>query len=161
MSDSRETARERIGPPLGRVASGLYIAAGKAGGTPLGMLCSFVEQAGFEPPMLMLAIGKGRPFLRVLDEGQPFGLNILSKDNGSLMKPFLKPDNPDPFSGLQTDEPVPGAIRLSDAWGYLACRPVRSMDSGDHQVYLAEVLDGSFSGEGEPMVRVRRDGFGY
>ncbi|HAA88643.1 MAG TPA: flavin reductase family protein, partial [Verrucomicrobiales bacterium] len=51
---------ERIGPALGKLPSGVYIATSTLDGEEVGMLASFVEQAGFEPPTITAAISAGR-----------------------------------------------------------------------------------------------------
>ncbi len=144
---------------MGKISSGLFVLTAVLDGKRAGMLCSFVEQAGFEPPMVTVAMGMDRPILAAMVEDVVFGLNILGKDDGGLMKPFMK--DADPFAGLETDESVPGAIRLTSAFAFLACRVRARCEGGDHVVVLAEVIDGAGGVEGEPMVRVRRDGFGY
>ena len=75
--------REKIAPALGKISSGLYVVTALVAGEPHGMLCSFVEQAGFEPPMITIAVGRGRPIGAALDGPGLFGLHVLSKENGA------------------------------------------------------------------------------
>ena len=51
---------ESIAPVLGRVASGIYILTIRNQDQETGMLASWVLQAGFEPPMVTVAVKKGR-----------------------------------------------------------------------------------------------------
>ena len=53
-------------------------------GQPVGMLCSFVEQAGFAPPMITLALAPDRPISPALVPGGLFGLHILGKSNSEV-----------------------------------------------------------------------------
>jgi flavin reductase (DIM6/NTAB) family NADH-FMN oxidoreductase RutF len=153
--------RDRIGPALGKIASGLYIATAYFNGAPVGMLCSFVEQAGFNPPMISAAFGKDRPILEALNGDGVFGLNILSKENGPLIKSFSRSDLPDPFEGHARVENEQ-APQFADAWAFLICKVVNQMNAGDHVLYLAEVMDGVLQKEKqEAMVRIRQNGFGY
>ena len=48
---------ERIGAALGKIPSGVFIATSTHDGEEIGMLASFVEQAGFNPPTITVAIG--------------------------------------------------------------------------------------------------------
>lgn len=152
----------RIGPALGKVASGLYVATGITQGEPVGMLCSFVEQASFEPPMISLAIAPGRPITAVLDAGEPFGLHVLSKDDNALLKSFARGSTPESFARHAM---VPNAYHVpqfAEAWAFLVGRVVTSIPAGDHTLYLAEVLDGALQHEGrEANVRLRPNGFTY
>lgn len=154
--------REKIGPAIGKVASGLYVATAQIGETPLGMLCSFVEQCSFNPPMISLAIAKDRPILQALDGHGLFGLHSLSQNNTALMKSFLHPHEGDPFSKHPTEENLFGIPQLTEAWTFLACKVAGKMVTGDHVLYTAEVFDGQIQHPGqEAMIRVRADGFDY
>ncbi len=62
-------ARNRIAPALGKIPSGIFVATAVVENAPIGMLCSFVEQAGFEPPMISIALGLDRPLRPVLELG--------------------------------------------------------------------------------------------
>ena len=152
----------QLGKALGKIASGLYILTARRDGAPLGMLCSFVEQAGFEPPMVSVAVGLGRPVTAALDGAGLFGLNILSKSNGALMKTFARPNPPDAFTTHPLATNRFDLPQFSEAWAFLACKVTGSVRTGDHIVYVAEVLDGTLQQEHEePMIRVRAHGFGY
>jgi flavin reductase (DIM6/NTAB) family NADH-FMN oxidoreductase RutF len=154
--------REAIGPALGKIASGLYIATARVSGEPVGMLCSFVEQAGFEPPMISVAIGAGRPITAALDGDGHFGLHILAKENTALLKSFARGGTPESFAAHEQVENTSGVPHFAEAWAFLLCKVVGKLPAGDHVVYVAEVLDGALQKEsGEPMVRVRANGFGY
>jgi flavin reductase (DIM6/NTAB) family NADH-FMN oxidoreductase RutF len=153
---------ERIGPALGKIPSGLFIATATIHGAPMGMLCSFVEQAGFQPPMISMAVGYGRPITEALDGPGIFGLHILGKENTPLLKAFARGDNPAAFAEHALIENDHGVPQFADAWAFLVAKVAGRLSAGDHILYLAEVLDGALQKEGqEPQVRVRANGFGY
>ena len=153
--------RNSVAPALGRIVSGIYIATGYHEGEPTGMLCSFVEQAGFEPPMITIAVSAGRRLGDAIEESGKVGLNVLSIANTDLMKAFSNRSE-SPFDSLALTENQYELPQLSTALAFLACEIRNSMESGDHRVYLAEVIDGELmDDDGEPMVRIRRDGFRY
>lgn len=154
--------RERLAPALGKISSGLYIATARINDTPVGMLCSFVEQAGFEPPLVSLAIAPGRPISPVLDSGSPFALHVLSKENNELLKSFARGGTPESFAGHALVENEYGLPVFAEAWAYLIARVVGQLPAGDHTLYLAEILDGALQHEGQQAsTRVRANGFGY
>jgi len=155
--------KEKLAPALGKITSGLYIATGLHDQQQVGMLCSFIEQAGFDPPMVTIAVQPGRMLHAAIETSGHFGLNVLGENDTSLMKPFTQGDNPDPFADLAlipNDHALP---QLADALAFLACRVVGSLRcGGDHIVYMAEVFDGELlEEEDKPMVRIRRNGFSY
>ncbi len=126
------------------------------------MLCSFVEQAGFAPPMISLAIAPGRPISAALEGDGMIGLHILGKQNNALVKSFARGSTPESFAGHPLVENAFGVPQFAEAWAFLACHVLNWIPAGDHILYVAEVLDGALQHEGdEPMTRTRRDGFGY
>ena len=64
--------------------------------------------------------------------------------------------------GKPLEENDHGIPQLSEALAFLACKVTGSVAAGDHIVYVAEVIDGVLQDDsGTPMVRIRRNGFGY
>ncbi|HUF60464.1 MAG TPA: flavin reductase family protein [Verrucomicrobiales bacterium] len=154
--------RERVGAALGTISSGLYIVTGHLDGEPTGMLCSFLEQASFSPPMLTLALRADRRLAQALQESGRVGINVLGEDDQDLMRRFANPNNTDPFAGISV-EPEPADLpRLSGALAFLAATLRGTLDAGDHRVHLLEITDGCLQNPaGRPMIRVRRNGFQY
>ena len=157
-----EETKARLGPALGKIPSGLYITTAADAGRPLGMLSSFIEQAGFEPPMLSMAVAGERPIRRVIEQSGRFGVNILAKSSSAVMKPFARNDIAEPFAGLELRENAHGLPQLDAAMAFLACRLRGQLDAGDHVLMLGEVVDGEIHDpNAEPMVRIRANGFAY
>jgi flavin reductase (DIM6/NTAB) family NADH-FMN oxidoreductase RutF len=151
-----------LSPALGKIASGLYIATARIAGAPIGMLCSFVEQASFEPPMITLAIAPGRPITPALEGDGLFGLHVLSKNNNALLKSFARGGTAESFAGHELIENSFGIPQFAEAWAFLVGKVRQQIPAGDHTLYLAEILSGSLQKQGEePMIRVRSNGFGY
>ena len=51
---------------------------------------------------------------------------------------------------------------LKDAVGHLECEPVRHVDSGDHRIFLANVVRGRLNhSDLAPMVHIRKSGAKY
>jgi hypothetical protein len=153
---------EGLKAALGKIPSGLYAVGATLGERRLGMLCSFVEQAGFEPPMISLALGKDRPLREALDHGGLFSVNILGADDKKIMAAFASGREEDPFAAFPLIENGRNLPQLSDALAWLACRPCGFVPAGDHVVYVAEVVEACLHREGaEPMIRVRKNGLLY
>lgn len=153
--------RDSLSHALAKVASGMYITTGNIGGARIGMLSSFIEQTSFEPPMISLAIGRDRPMLAALDQEGVFAVNTLGEHNRELLRLFMKAEG-DPFAGHALVENPHGVPIFAEALAWLVCRVVGKMETGDHWLYVAEVLEGSLQKEHEqPMVRIRRNGFSY
>jgi len=151
-------------PVLGRVPSGIFILTVGTGERATGMLASWVQQAGFEPPMISLAVKLGRYVCDWLTEGQPFVLNLVGESQSAFLKHFsrgFEPSEP-AFTGVPITHCRRGVPILSNAIGHLECEPVGHVDSGDHRVFLAKVVRGRLNQtHSRPMVHVRKSGGKY
>ena len=128
------------------------------------MLASWVMQAGFEPPMVSVAVKQGRYVCDWLTAGQPFVLNLVGEAQTNLLKHFGKGFEPGApaFEGLAITHCARGVPILNDALGHLECEPVRHVDSGDHRIFLAKVVRGKLlDADAKPMVHIRKSGANY
>lgn len=151
-------------PVLGRVPSGIFILTVGTGNRATGMLASWVMQAGFEPPMVTIAVKSGRYVEEWITRGDPFVLNLVADKQSDLLKHFGKGFEPgEPaFEGLKIRHCPRAVPILEDCLGHLECEPVSHVDSGDHRVFLAKVVRGSLqNNEATPMVHIRKSGANY
>ena len=148
---------------LGRLPSGLFILTTRQGDQETGMLISWVMQAGFQPPMITVAVRQARFVAEWLTAGAPFVLNLLSDQQKSLVAHFGRGfEAAEPaFVGLQIDRTPGGLPILQQSVGHLECTPKSHVDSGDHRIFLAEVTDGHFANDHGPLVHIRRSGMHY
>jgi flavin reductase (DIM6/NTAB) family NADH-FMN oxidoreductase RutF len=149
---------------LGKVPSGLFILTVRHKDEETGMLASWVMQAGFEPPMLTVAVRKDRYVAAWLEAGSPFVLNqVPEPDAAHLLRHFARGFEPGApaFEGMaisRTEQRVPV---LEGSAGHLQCLPRGHVDSGDHRIFVAEIIDGQAVADRPPMVHVRRTGLRY
>ena len=171
------TSEESVAAILGRVPSGVYVLTAREGENETGVLVSWVMQAGFEPPMVSVAIRKGRYVIDWLTKvdgnvselaggdapGAPFVLNVLAEGAARMLQHFGRGFGPDEpaFEGIGLNRSPSGAAILTDALGHLECEAVGRTETPDHYILLARVTGGSLAGAGKPMVHVRKDGFRY
>lgn len=156
--------KEKVGPAMGRIASGVYIVTVGGGADKAdkdGMLATWICQGGFAPPSVVVAVNKQRDILARLSSGAHFAINVLSKNNMDIFKAFAKPHNEGKFEGLDlvagTECPV-----FAKAISYMTLKVTNTMDAGDHQIILGEVVDGgALNVQDEPMTHLRKDGFQY
>jgi flavin reductase (DIM6/NTAB) family NADH-FMN oxidoreductase RutF len=151
-------------PVLGRIPSGIFILTVGKGERATGMLSSWVMQAGFEPPMVSVAVRLRRYVCDWITEGQPFVLNLVGERQIGLMKHFAKGFEPGQpaFEGLALSDDARGVPILRDAIGHLECEPVRHTDSGDHRIFVAKVVGGELrQADIAPNVHIRRSGAKY
>jgi len=129
------------------------------------MLASWVMQAGFEPPLVSVAVGSSRDLLMAVRGGAAFAVNVLAESQKGLLGRFGKPpaEGEDPFAGLAIERTAGGVAALADAAAWLACRPVaEAVAAGsDHVVVVGRVEAARGTAAAEPLVHVRRNGLRY
>lgn len=149
---------------LGRIPSGLYILTTRRGERSTGMLASWVQQAGFEPPTLTVAVKRGRFVADWIGETGRFTLNQVRAGQKGLIRHFARGFEPDAeaFQGLALRDDARGGPVLADALAYLDAEVVDRLDGYDHHILLARVVGGAMLETGaEPMVHVRHNGMHY
>lgn len=161
MSDQPD---EAVGKAIGQIPSGIFILTSRDDGRQTGMLASWVQQVSFDPPMVSVAIARGRPVLALVNGSRCFGLCQIPKGDKVLMRRFASGVgiDDDPFLGLnmvpktKLDIPV-----LADALSYLECEVAHHVNTGaDHDLFVGRIVGGVYLG-GEPQVHIRKNGFQY
>lgn len=166
MSQSREPAavEAAIVSVLGRIPSGIFILTARRGQDETGMLASWVMQAGFHPPAISVAVGHGRYLADWLAEGSPLVLNVVAEHQKALLKHFGRGFSPGApaFEGLELLRDQRGVAILRDGTlGHLCCNVRSYADSGDHRIFIADVIDGQLTSEAVAMVHHRKSGLHY
>ena len=152
-----------LGAALGRIPSGLFIVTARRGEAETGLLASWVQQCGFDPPLVSLAIRRDRAVTAWLTEGASFTVNILDDTQTDMIAHFGKGfalDEP-AFHGLEVERPADGGPVLCEALAVLHCEVTSRCAAGDHDLFIGRVLSGRLLNDGHPMVHIRRSGFHY
>lgn len=155
----------QIAAALGRIPSGLFVITWREGETDRVMLASWVMQAGFEPPLVSVAVGLSRDLLAAARGGAGFVVNVLAENQRGLLARFGKPyaEGDDPFAGLTIGRTTDGVATFTDAPAWLACRMVAEavVTGGDHVMIVARVEAARGTADVGPLVHVRRSGLRY
>ena len=105
--------KKQVGKALGRVASGLYVVTAKYENKEDAVLASWVNQCSFDPPAVTIALATLRPIRLLVETSDAFIVNILPKDDMTLLKHFSRPPK-DIFKGcLLYTSPSPRDLSTS------------------------------------------------
>ncbi|MGE3174626.1 MAG: flavin reductase family protein [Planctomycetota bacterium] len=159
-----DAARAGIGRAMARLPSGLYVLTAGRGDAATGMLASWVQQIGFEPPTLIVALKKGRPIEQLVRDDGVFCLSVLCQSSKALMGHFARGFEPgEPaFTGLDVAVTASGVPYPRAAHAHLECAVrATALDWSDHTVVCAEVTGGDRRDDDQPLVHVRKNGFSY
>lgn len=166
-SPQSEQDRALLGAVLGRVPSGIFIVTARnAAGDETGMLASWVQQASFEPPIVSVAINRSRYLQQWVQEVPRLCINVVGKDQKEFLKHFGRGFEPGEaaFTGLDTTTTAGGLTALNGAIGYVEGEVTSQVDAGDHMLALVTLTCAGTAGDPvaeEPMVHIRKNGFGY
>jgi flavin reductase (DIM6/NTAB) family NADH-FMN oxidoreductase RutF len=158
---NQKSADQQVGDP-----ATVTINTGKhdAGILETGMLASWVMQAGFEPPMLSIAVRKDRYLAEWLEAKSPCVLNLLAEGQKKYLSHFGRgfAATEPAFVGLEIERDSRQVPILAEALGHLECEPRQHVDSGDHRIFLVEIVGGRLrSAEAAPAVHIRKSGLKY
>jgi flavin reductase (DIM6/NTAB) family NADH-FMN oxidoreductase RutF len=168
VASATSLSPDGLAAALGRIPSGLFIITWRETGGDRGMLASWVMQAGFDPPLVSVAVAPGRGLLAAIDAGTTFVVNVLADTQRPLLARFGKPPaaGEDLFAGLGVGRAACGAPTLEGAAAWLECTPVsRTAGSdavaADHVVVLARVSGAAAGPDAAPLVHLRKNGLRY
>lgn len=156
---------DRLFEALGRIPSGLFILTVRSGPRSTGMLASWVMQAGFDPPMVTVALADGRFVGDWVARSGRLVLNQVAEGDKALIRHFGRGFDPEDsaFEGLELGPAARGGQTLAGALGYLDLEVRGEVGGGTHRVFLAEVVGGSLlaGDEATPAVHLRKNGRRY
>lgn len=162
MPESSATALQLA---LGKVPSGLFILSIGHDERAFGMLVSWVQQAGFDPPSLTVALRRDRPVVEHATRAGAFTLSQIPEGGKSLLRHFARGSTGDEsiFQGVRT-QPISCSVGIvpEGAMTYLDLQITGHVDSGDHRILLATVTQGAIlDSAAAPMVHIRKSGSHY
>lgn len=163
MTEADDKLKQGIAGALGRIPSGLFILTAGHEDRRSGMLCSWVQQLCFEPPMLSVAVAKGRPIMPIISESRKFGICQIAKEDKVVLRKFSAGVNPgeDPFLSFDLVPTATGIPVFSSTLSYFECELAAHLDvEGDHDLFVGKVLAANTRG-GEPIVHLRSNGLRY
>ena len=126
-------------------------------GEPKGLLNQAFVGLSTEPPLVLISIDKTSRTLPHLQRHGAFVINFLRDGSADLATLFASKAD-DKFSGVRWEPspPARGAAILRDAsLAYAACVVTRTIEAGDHWVFIGSVEAGEVFG-GTPLMYYRR-----
>jgi len=133
---------------------GLYALTAREGDEFGMMTINFLTQSSFTPPMIAVAMEKDSNTRRLVEKNGHFAVNIFSREQRELAgllgrKNASKHHRMDGVSWSYG--PSTGAPIIDQVLGWLECRVEGRILSGDHTLYVAEVIGAGGAAEGEPL----------
>ena len=142
---------------------GLYAVTAQHDGAISAMTANWIVQSSFEPPMVMLAVEADSHSRQTIEASGTFAVNVYESGQrelaGSLGRTWAK--HPEKIDEVQWKPgPVTGSPLLEPALAWVECKVVSSVASGDHVVFVAEVVEVGQNRDGTPLT-LKEAGFKY
>jgi flavin reductase (DIM6/NTAB) family NADH-FMN oxidoreductase RutF len=147
-----EDAKKKL---LQMVPHALYVLTSQTPFDQVASTVSWLSQASFDPPLLMLAVRRDTDTYHVVHQSHAFVINILGKDQAAIAQKFFK--HAELKDGALSGEPfertpVLGFAHFPHLAGYLECRVTDEVDRGDHTVLVAQVVGAELKSAEGPLL---------
>jgi flavin reductase (DIM6/NTAB) family NADH-FMN oxidoreductase RutF len=127
---------------------------------PWGTTVNAFTGLSLDPPLVLVCIGQGRKIHPVIARAGHFAVNILGEDGQDLSDCFAGAPSSFPrsaFCNAPYRVGVTGVPLLEAAIAHLECTLERSIDAGDHTIYVGRVVDvGAREDDALPLLYFRR-----
>ncbi|MGH8985123.1 MAG: flavin reductase family protein [Acidimicrobiia bacterium] len=145
---------------------GLYVVGSRAGERRNGMTLNWATQLSFDPKLLGIAVEETAFTHELIVEGGVFSLNILDREDRAIVRKFTKPVEVDADAKTLNEIPfhdgVTGAPVLDQAVAYADCEVRQSVDTGEHTLFIGEIVDSGFQKDEEtPVLRMEDTRMNY
>ncbi|WP_392535370.1 diflavin flavoprotein [Nostoc sp. C117] len=158
-----EAKIDRTEQAVGRIIGSLCVVTTRDQQTHKGILTSWVSQATFNPPGIMIAIAKEQNADLMRHPGDKFVLNIL-KEGRNIRRYFSRQSTlgDNPFANLSTQTAENGSLILNEALAYLECTVQNQLECGNRWLIYAVVDKGKvLENDGVTAIEHRKSGSYY
>jgi len=143
---------------MSQFASGVTIVTMRAAGSFHGLTVSAFTSVSAAPPLVLICVSKQQRSHEILAAAGGFAVNILSAEQSALGGRFAEAPPEERFTGLQCFTAKTGAPILRGSLAWMDCQLQRAVDSGDHSIFIGEVLavEVGEANEAQPLVYYNR-----
>jgi len=118
----------------------------------VGMTCNSVTSVSLEPPLVLFCVDRQASGHEAFLTAGHFALSILRQEDEALSRRFATPGVDDRFSGIEAEEAFTGAPILSSALAWVDCVVWKSVEAGDHTIFVGEVKAMHAGEGGQPLL---------
>lgn len=154
MPDAPVIDADRYRAVMGRFVTGVTVVTTLDGGPgaaptadpaalqPFGTTVNSFSSVSLDPPLVLITIGRERSIHPVLARAGRFAVNILAEGAQALSDCFAGAPSPIPrsaFCGAAWHPSPSGLPFLDAALAWVDCELERTIEAGDHTIYLGRV----------------------
>jgi flavin reductase (DIM6/NTAB) family NADH-FMN oxidoreductase RutF len=136
---------------LGQFATGVTVVTTRdAEGRPLGLTVNAFCSVSLDPPLVLVCVDNRSATNAGFQASGVFGVSVLAEGQEALSRRFAGPGI-HRFTGLDCATGHEGVALIPGALAHLVCRVSSSNRTGDHTIYVGEVLS-LVAHPGRPLV---------
>jgi flavin reductase (DIM6/NTAB) family NADH-FMN oxidoreductase RutF len=136
---------------LGQFATGVTVVTTVGpGGEPLGLTVNAFSAVSLDPPLVLVCIDNRSEAHEGFDASRVFGVSVLREDQEAFSRRFATPGR-EKFAVRDLHLGESGVALVPHALAHIECRVVASHASGDHTIYVGEVVRLEV-GAGRPLI---------
>ncbi len=137
-------------------ASGVTVATVRAiDGSLHGLTVSSFTPVSIEPPLILICIDHGCPFLQYFRACTYFAVNVLAESQRDISVTFACKDE-GRFEGVEWSESPNGVPLLQGSIATFECQFAAVIEAGDHAIFLGEVVSAECPGA-QPLLYFNRE----
>ncbi|MEU9142182.1 flavin reductase family protein [Streptomyces sp. NPDC048404] len=136
---------------LGRFTTGVVLITARTEAGPVGMAVNSFTSVSLDPPLIALCAASTSTTWPAIRKAGSFAVTILGGQHAQLCRTFAT-KGADRFGGGEWDSTRAGHPIPADGLGWLDCRITTIHQAGDHELVIADAVEGAVTdGEG-PLV---------
>lgn len=139
---------------LRRFASGLTVITVAEGDRFHGMTATSFASVSLEPPLILVSLVKSSHTRELVLAAGAFAVNVLAENQEDIARGFSRAGHK-PFENTPHLAARNGGAILEGVLAWLECRVYKTVDAGDHDIVIGEVLDSEVN-DGAPLVYFNR-----
>ena len=134
--------------------TGVAVVTAKYEDQHYGMTVNSFNSVSLEPPVISVALKQLTHTHELVTKSGLFAVTILNSGQKELADRFAGkiPGIIDRFEGVETGRLSIDAPIIKNGMAYFNCRVMNSTPIGENTLFIAEVIDASGEGEGDPLV---------
>jgi flavin reductase (DIM6/NTAB) family NADH-FMN oxidoreductase RutF len=137
--------------------AGVAVLTVDADGERLGLTVGSVVSLSLQPPLVGVSVSRQAAMHELLRNAGGFALSLLAGDQEAVAQHFAR--GVPPFAhwhGIEWREGAAGAPLLEGALGWLECRLAGEHETGDHTLFVGEVVSVAAGRSGPALVHLGR-----
>ncbi|GAA3877963.1 flavin reductase family protein [Leifsonia kafniensis] len=131
--------------------TGVVAVCGLVDDRPVGLAVNSFISVSLEPPLVAVSVARTSSTWPVLADSAQLGLSVLGSNHEALCRK-LASRNTDRFEDAEWHATDDGAVLMHGAALWLECKVTATVDGGDHEIILLEVLKSDLFPEVTPLV---------